>query len=59
MDEKMLKFLSVVPNANWRGNMPLIWNDQLRQALSNGLVTVVFGGLLRLTDAGRAALRQS
>lgn len=56
MDEKLLKFLRLVPTANWRQNTPPVWNEQLRQALSDGLVGFGFGGLLKLTDAGRNAL---
>lgn len=52
-DEKLMRFLDLVPNANWRGNVPAVWNEQLREALSEGLVTVGFGGLLKLTDAGK------
>jgi hypothetical protein len=56
MDEKLTKFLSLVPSANWRGNTPQVWNVQLRTSLSDGLVAVGFGGVLVLTDAGRAEL---
>lgn len=56
--DRLRQFLSLVPNANWRGrgHPPAVWNEQLREALSDNLVTVGFGGLLKLTDAGRAAL---
>lgn len=54
--DRLRQFLSLVPNANWRGQPPAVWNEQLREALSDGLVTVGFGGLLSLTDAGRTAL---
>jgi hypothetical protein len=59
MDEKLTKFLSLVPNANWRWITPPVWDVQLRQSLSDGLVAVGFGGVLVLTDAGRAELSQS
>lgn len=55
-DDKLTKFLNLVPRANWRQDMPRIWNEQLRQALSDNLVTVGWGGALILTDAGRAAV---
>jgi hypothetical protein len=57
MDEKLTKFLTLVPNANWRGNTPQTWSIQLRQSLSDGLVAVGFGGVLMLTDAGRGAAK--
>lgn len=58
MAERLRQFLSLVPNANWRGrgHPPAVWNEQLREALAEGFVTAGFGGLLKLTDAGHAAL---
>jgi hypothetical protein len=56
MDEKLTKFLGLVPGANWH-QPPQVWGEQLRQALSAGLVTVGFGGVLKLTDAGREAAK--
>lgn len=58
--ERLRQFLALVPNANWsgRGHPPAVWNDQVREALADRLITVRFGGLLKLTDAGRAALQQ-
>lgn len=50
-DPMLLKFLRLVPSANWR-EPPRVWNEQLRRALSDGLVTVGWGGVLKLTDAG-------
>lgn len=58
MSEQLVKFLELVPQANWRRNMPTVWNEQLRQALSEGLVAIGFGGVFVLTDAGRAALQK-
>lgn len=55
MDEQLLKFLKLVPTAVWR-QPPPVWNEQLRSALSDGFISVGFGGTLKLTDAGRAAL---
>ena len=34
---------------------PAVWGAQLREALSEGFVTVGWGGILKLTDAGREA----
>jgi len=56
VDEMLTKFLRLVPGANWR-SPPSVWNDQFRQALSDGLVIVGFGGVLKLTDIGRALAR--
>ncbi|WP_143279270.1 hypothetical protein [Bradyrhizobium ottawaense] len=53
MDERLKKFLGLVPTANWRSPPP-VWNEQLREALSEGYVEVAFGGRLQLTP--RAAL---
>lgn len=53
MANDLQKFLRLVPAANWRGNTPQVWNVQLRQSLSDGLVAVGFGGVLILTNAGR------
>lgn len=55
MDEQLKKFLNLIPTANWR-QPPKVWNDQLRQALGESYVTVGFGGVLKLTDAGREAV---
>lgn len=53
MEDKLTKFLGIVLNANWRGDdMPKVWNEQLRAALSDQLVTVGWGGVLKLTDRG-------
>lgn len=57
--ERLRQFLTLVPNANWRGcgQPPAVWNEQLREALAEHFVTIGFGGLLKLTDAGRAVLQ--
>ena len=55
MDEKLAKFLKLVPGASWRMPPP-VWNEQLRQALNENLVKVDFGGVLKLTIAGRGRL---
>lgn len=52
--DMMTRFLARVPSANWR-TPPDVWNVELRKALNNGLVTVGWGGILKLTDAGRRA----
>lgn len=51
-DDRLMKFLKLVPSANWRMPPP-VWNKQFRHALSDRLVTVGFAGVLKLTDAGR------
>jgi hypothetical protein len=55
MDEKLKKFLELVPNASWR-RPPPVWNEQLRAALSEGYIKVGFGGGLQLSEAGKLAL---
>ena len=52
MDEKMAKFLDLVPTANWR-LPPAVWSEQLQAALSDNLVTVGWGGVLKLTEDGK------
>jgi hypothetical protein len=58
MDEKLRRFLGLVPTAEWR-RPPPVWNEQMRQALADGFVTVGFGGVLKLTDAGSEARASS
>lgn len=54
MKDRLLIFLDLVPTANWK-QPPAVWGEQLRQAMGEGFVTVGWGGVLKLTDAGRAA----
>lgn len=56
-NDKLTRFLSLVPQANWR-HPPAVWSVAVREALSDGLVGVGFGGVMMLTDAGRAYLSQ-
>lgn len=56
--EKMARFLALIPLANWR-TPPRIWNEELREALNDRLVTVGWGDFLRLTDAGDEVLKRS
>lgn len=51
MDEKLIKFLKLVPAARWH-QVPQVWNDQLCAALADRLVTVGWGGMIKLTDEG-------
>ena len=53
MSERLVTFLNLVATANWR-QPPPVWNEQLRQALSDDLVRIGFGGVIKLTDAGVA-----
>lgn len=57
VEEKLLKFLNLVPNANWRGNVPAVWNEQLRHSLTDRLVTIGWGGRLNLSEAGYEKIR--
>jgi hypothetical protein len=62
VDEKLTKFLSLVPTAQWRAawnKPPPVWNEQFRQALSSGFVRIGFGGTLSLTATGRKAAKLS
>jgi hypothetical protein len=56
VDEKLLRFLRLVHVARW-SKPPSVWEDQIRASISDGLVTVGWGGLIKLTDAGRAAIK--
>lgn len=53
MSEKLINFLALVPCMSWR-EPPKVWNEQLREALSENYVKVGFGGVLKLTEAGAA-----
>jgi hypothetical protein len=55
MDKRLKDFLELVPYANWR-SPPKAWGEQVREALSERLITIGFGGSIKLTDAGRLAL---
>ena len=56
--EKLNRFLNIVPAARWRSaRVPSVWSDQLRAALNDNLVTIGFAGVIKLTDAGYAALK--
>jgi hypothetical protein len=57
-DEKLINFLSRVPHANWR-DPPKVWNDQIRHSMAESLITVGWGGILKLTESGRAAVREA
>lgn len=58
--EKMHKFLSAVRTAEFRsGQMPRVWKDEYREALSNSYVAIHFGGSVRLTEAGHEVLTSS
>jgi hypothetical protein len=55
MGDRLADFLRLVRSQDWR-DPPAIWNEQLRRALSDGLVTVGWGGVLKLTEAGKQSL---
>lgn len=57
MNQRLKDFLEIVPTAHW-WQPPPAWQEQAREALSERLITVGFGGKLKLTDAGRAALSE-
>lgn len=56
MDEKLINFLARARHANWR-QPPKVGNEQLRQALNEGLVTVGWGGVIKVTDTGWDAVK--
>lgn len=56
MDEKLIRFLKAADGARW-AHVPDVWLEQLRAALSQRLVKVGWGGIIELTEAGKAAKR--
>jgi hypothetical protein len=56
--ESLIRFLSVVNTARFKG-VPPVWAVPMRQALSDHLIRVGWGGVLELTDAGRAKLKDA
>lgn len=52
-----VKLLRILKGAGWT-SVPPAWRDELRRALTTGIVTVGFGGVLKLTEAGEAMLRK-
>lgn len=54
MNDRLLIFLDLIPTSRW-SQPPTVWGPQLREALSEGFVSVGWGGILKLTDAGREA----
>ncbi len=57
MDENLRKFLDIVRTTRWI-QPPLVWGETLRRAMSEDLISVGWGGVLKLTDAGRTYLDQ-
>jgi hypothetical protein len=55
MTDRLKNFLALVRAGGWRSPTPT-WNEELRSALSDGLVKVGWGGVLELTDVGRSDL---
>lgn len=49
-EDKLARFLALVPTANWK-TPPAVWNEQFRQALSDGLVKIGWGGVIKLIGA--------
>lgn len=56
MTDRLTKFLQIVFTSRMRsGAVPKVWAVEYRQALSDGLVSIGWGGVLDLTDEGRTA----
>lgn len=49
-EDRLATFLRLVSRGDWRP--PAVWGGEIRRALSDRLVTIGFGGALKLTDAG-------
>lgn len=56
MEDKLKTFLELVKTMNWK-QPPSVWNEQLRASLGDQLVTVGWGGVLKLTDRGNERLK--
>lgn len=54
-DDRLAEFLEIVSGGGWR-DVPRIWNEQIRAALSDDLIKIGWGGVLEITDAGKARL---
>lgn len=50
-DSRLISFLKIAKAMNWR-LVPAVWNSELRQALSDNLVTVEWGGVLKVNENG-------
>lgn len=54
---KLTEFLRVVKSSG--RNIPNhVWGEEKRSALSDNLIKIGWGGVLELTDLGRAALKR-
>lgn len=53
--DRLCEFLSRVTAARWR-RVPKTWNDEFRQSLNDNLVTIGWGGVIQLADAGKEKL---
>lgn len=57
MSNELRNFLGLVKSETFRsGSVPRIWNLEYRKALSDGLISIGWGGKLGLTDEGDALL---
>jgi hypothetical protein len=53
-DERLTAFLRLVRAGSIGRNAPPAWQEEMRCALSERLVTIGWGGVLKLTYAGEA-----
>jgi hypothetical protein len=54
-DERLQAFLILVPTANWRAHNgpPKCWNEEFRRAISDGMISIGFGGIIKLNPIGK------
>jgi hypothetical protein len=53
-DERLQAFLILVKTAYWRAHNgpPKCWNEEMRRAINDGLISIGFGGIIKLNPAG-------
>ena len=56
--EKLAQFLELVRRMDFRsGQVPKVWKNEYREALSSGLVEIHFAGSIRLSEKGHEHLK--
>lgn len=60
MRERLRQFLSLVKDGSFNsGDVPKVWNEQYRTAISDGLINIGFGGRLKVSDRGTKVLNST